>query len=107
MVVPAASLQIAMTVATKRAALVFDRLPASSVLFYGYGMGEAVAVAATIDPTRVEPFIEAMQTFTDEEILGHPDADPRRMRHAASSRIALDNVVREIVSANPKPGAIT
>jgi hypothetical protein len=106
MVVPAASLQCAMTAETKRVALLFDRLPVSTVLFYGYGMGEAVAVAATIDSARVEPLVEAMQAFTDEEILGHTDVDPRRMRQAVTSRNDLIDVVREIVSANPKPGAI-
>ena len=95
-----------MTVETKRVALLFDQLGFSSVIFYGYGMGEAVAVAATIDSARVEPLVEAMQAFTDEEILGHPDTDPRRMRQAVSSRNDLLDVVREIVSGNPKPGAI-
>jgi hypothetical protein len=107
MVVPAASLQCAMTAATKRVALLFDRLPVSTVLFYGYGMGEAVAVAATIDSSRVEPLTDALQAFTDEEILGHPDVDPRRMRQAVSSRNDLLDLVREIVSAHPKPGAIS
>jgi hypothetical protein len=96
-----------MTAATKRVALLFDQLGFSTVLFYGYGMGEAVAVAATIDPTHVEPAVEAMKAFTDEEILGHPDVDPRRMRQAVTRRNDLIDVVREIVSANPKPGAIT
>jgi hypothetical protein len=106
MVVPAASLQFAMTAETKRVALLFDRLPVSTVLFYGYGMGEAVAVAATIDSARVEPLVEALKAFADEEILGHPEVDPRRMQEAVASRNDLIYVVREIVSANPKPGAI-
>ena len=106
MVVPAVSLHCAMTVETKRVALLFDQLGFSSVIFYGYGMGEAVAVAATIESARVEPLVETMQAFSDEEILGHPDTDPRRMRQAVSSRNDLLDVVREIVSGNPKPGAI-
>ena len=96
-----------MTAATKRVALLFDQFGFSSVIFYGYGMGEAVAVAATIDRTRMEPLVEAMQAFTDEEILGHPEADSRRVQQAVSSRNDLIDVVREIVIANPKPGAIT
>ena len=76
-----------MTVQTRRVALLFDRtLGGSTVLFYGYGMGEAVAVAATIDPGRVEPLIEAMQAFTDDEILGHPDAESRARSAGASDR---------------------
>ena len=97
-----------MTAQTRRVALLFDRtLGGSTVLFYGYGMGEAVAVAATIDPGRVEPLIEAMQAFTDEEILGHPDAEPARMLMAVTSRNDLMNVVRESVTTHPKPGAIS
>ena len=94
-----------MTEATKRLALLFDRLPVSAMLSYGYGMGEAVAVAATIDSARVEPLVEALQGFSDEEILGHPDVDPQRMGQAVMSRNDLIDVVHEIVSANPKPGA--
>ncbi len=86
--------------------MLFDRLPVSAVLFYGYGMGEAVAVAATIDSARVEPLIEALQGFSDEEILGRPDVDSLRMRQAVMSRNDLIDVVHEIVSANPKAGAI-
>jgi hypothetical protein len=106
MAVPAALLQCPMTAETRRVTLLFDRLAFSTVLFYGYGMGEAVAVAATIDSGRVEPLVEAMQGFTDEEILGHPEVDSRRMRQAVTSRNDLIDVVREIVRANPKPGAI-
>jgi hypothetical protein len=95
-----------MTAETRRVALLFDRLSGSTVLVYGYGIGEAVAVAATIGSARVEPLVEALRGFTDEEILGHPDVDPRRLLQAVSRRNDLMGVVREIVSANPKPGAI-
>ena len=77
------------------------------MLFYGYGIGEAVAVAATIDSARVEPLVEALQEFTDDEILGHADVDLRRLLQAVSRRNDLIAVVREIVSEDPKPGAIT
>ena len=87
--------------------MLFDRLPGSSVLFSGYGKGEAVAIAATIDSGRVGPLVEVMQAFTDQEILGDPDVEPRRMRIAVASRNDLMDVVHEIVSANPKPEAIS
>jgi hypothetical protein len=72
MVVPAASLKCAMTGRNQTCCVVVDRLPVSTVLFYKYNMGEAVAVAVTIDSARVEPLVDEMQAFADEEILGHP-----------------------------------
>jgi hypothetical protein len=42
-------------------------------------MGEAVAVAATIDWARAEPLVESLQVFADEEVLGHPDVDLQRL----------------------------
>jgi hypothetical protein len=70
-------------------------------------MGEAVAVAAIIDPGRVEPLVAAVQAFADEQILGYPDVDPPRMWQAGTSRNDLMDVVVEIVSAHPKSGAIS
>lgn len=95
-----------MTAQTRRVALLFDRLGFSVVVLYGYGMGEAVALAATIDPGRVEPHIAALDAFTDQEILGHPDVDPHRMQAVIRIRNDLMDVIREIVSSHPKPGAI-
>jgi hypothetical protein len=106
MVVPAAALLLPTSAQTRRVALLLDQMGSSTVVFYGYGMGEAVAVAATIDPGRVEPHIAALDAFTDEEILGHPDVDPHRMRSAVRFRNDLIEVIRDIVSRHPKPGAI-
>jgi hypothetical protein len=78
--------------------LLVDRLSGSTVPFYGYAIGGAVAVAATIDSACVEPIVEATQVFPDAAILGHPDVDSR-MRQAVSSRSDLIDVVREIITA--------
>jgi hypothetical protein len=85
-------------------AALFDRLRYSAVLHFGYGMGEALALAATIDPRRIEPLALALCAFTDHEIRGHLDSDQQRTMIAVSTRNDLVGVVRTLVSAHPKPG---
>ena len=90
---------------TRWAAELFDRLRFSVVLQYGYGMGEAVVVAASLAPNRIGPLVDAMRAFTDDELVGVPGGDDDRLRHAVASRNELMEVVREIVRAHPKPSA--
>jgi hypothetical protein len=102
LVVQVEDLQIPMTESVRRAAVVCDALGFSAVLHYGYGMGEAVAVAASMAPTLVEPLANACRDVTDDQLFGRPDTDFQR---AVRCRNDLIDVVRRIVSANPKPGA--
>jgi hypothetical protein len=105
MVVPAASMTALIDPSTRWAAELFDRLPVSVVLQYGYGMGEAVVVAASLAPDRIGPLVDAMREFTDDGLLGVPGRDEHKLRLAVTSRNELMDVVREIVRVHPKPGA--
>jgi hypothetical protein len=106
MTVRMVDLRIPMTPPIKRLAVLLERLP-SMVLSYGYGKAEALAIAATTDPDRIDPLVAALKSFTDNEILGHPDADRHRAQVAVTCRNDLMEAVRDIVSAQPKPGAAT
>lgn len=93
-----------MTPQVKRLAVLLERLP-SMVLQYGYGKAEALAVAAASDPGRIDPLVAALKSFTDNEILGLPEADRHRAQVAVTCRDELMEAVRQIVSEHPKPGA--
>ena len=101
--VPLADLDLPMTESVRRAAMLFEQLGVSTVMFFGYGRGEAVAVAAVIAPDRVEPLAERLAAFSDGEIIGRIASG---LWLAASARNGLLETATEIVRANPKPGAV-
>lgn len=63
-------------------------------------------LAASLVPHRVDPLIDAMRAFTDEDLLGFPGGDQTRLFAAVASRNDLMDVITEIAGAHPKPGAI-
>lgn len=96
---------IPMTPQVRRLAVLFEQLPFSRVLSYGYRNGEALALAASIDPELIDPLVAALKSFTDGEILGRDDVDVHRSRVAVGCRNELMEAVRDIVAAHPKSGA--
>jgi hypothetical protein len=105
MVVPVASMPGEIEPSIRWAAELFDRLPFSVVLQYGYGMGEAVVIAASMAPDRIVLLVDAMREFTDEELLGIPGRVDDKLRSAVTSRNDLMSVVRDIIRAHPKQEA--
>jgi pimeloyl-ACP methyl ester carboxylesterase len=101
--VPLADLDLPMTESVRRSAMLFEQLGFSNVVYFGYGMGEAVAVAASIAPDRVEPLAARLDAFSDDQILGMIDSDPVL---AVRARNVLLDTVSEIVGANPKAGVL-
>jgi hypothetical protein len=87
---------------TRWAAELFDQLPVSTVLMYGYGMGEAVVVAAERFPQRIAFLVEQMRSFTDDELLGRTGPDSEGIHAAVNARNALVDTVTEIVRDHPK-----
>jgi hypothetical protein len=85
---------------TRRMAVLVERLRYSGVLHLGYGMGEAIVVAATNEPDRMRPFIESACQFSDGQFLG-ADRFPEGVA-AVAARNALLLEVRQIVSRYPK-----
>ena len=86
--------------AVRRLAEMAEGLGYSLVLHLGYGMGEAVVVAAAREPGRVRPFIDSACRFSDDQLRG---ADDSPEGHAAvRARNSLLVEVREIISRFPK-----
>lgn len=94
-----ADVDLPMSAPVARVAHLLERLGFSAVLEYGFGMGEAVAVAAAHEAARVEPLAFALGSYTDSEILGQGGDN---VRAAVAARNELIAVVRDIVIREPK-----
>jgi len=100
--IPLDELDIDVDPPVRRMAELAEGLGYSSVLHLGYGMGEAVVVAAGRAPDRIGPLVELASRFSDEQLRG-ADSSPQGIA-AVRARNALLLEVREIVSAIPKAG---
>lgn len=98
-----ADVDLPMTDSVRRAATLFEQLGVSNVVYFGYGMGEAVAVAASIAPDRVEPLACRLDAFSDDQIVGRIGS-PSLL--AMNARNDLLETVSEIANANAKPAAV-
>ncbi len=67
--IPLDQLDVEVDPATRRMAEMAESLGYSDVLQFGYGIGEAVVVAAAQEPDRVRPFVEAALRFSDYQLL--------------------------------------
>jgi pimeloyl-ACP methyl ester carboxylesterase len=101
--VPLADVDLPMTESVRRAATLFEQLGVSNVVYVGYGMGEAGAVAASIAPDRIEPLADRLDAFSDDQIVGRIDSHSLL---AVTARNDLLDTVSEIAHANPKPAAV-
>lgn len=98
--VPLKEMDVNVDPAVRRLAETAEGLGYSFVLHLGYGMGEAVVVAATREPGRVRPFIDAACRFSDDQLRG-ADTSPEG-RAAVKARNALLVEVRKVISGFPK-----
>ena len=96
MTIPVGDLDIAMTPEVRRIAILADQFSWSNVLQYGYGMGEAIAVAATLDPTTIEALAAKLTCYSDDDIAGLPTSDTHRL-------LAAVVAVHDIIATHPKP----
>ena len=103
MTIPVGDLDIAMTPEVRRIAILADQFSWSNVLQYGYGMGEAIAVAATLDPTTIEALAAQLTAYSDDDIAGQPISDIHRSLTVIADRNQLMAAVRDIIATHPKP----
>lgn len=97
--VPASDVEAAVHPEVRRLASLLDVSPALSVLDLGYGQGEAVIISTAREPRRMAPYLEAVLSFTDAEIVG---VDSARGDAAVSATNELMRQARAILSENPR-----
>lgn len=102
--VPLADVTAPMSPATRRVAGLVDATGVSRVFDLGYGIGEAVAVAADLAPERILSLVDRLAGFDDDAIRGVPDT--RDVHAAVHARNNLVEVCRDVLTAHPKPGRL-
>jgi hypothetical protein len=87
---------------TRRMAVLVEGLGHSRVLDLGFGMGEAIIVAAQRDPARLRPLIPAACEFSDDELRGVGRS--ARIASALGARHEMVSAARDVVARISKTG---
>ena len=97
--VPVRQLTTPMTANLRRVAVLIDAMGVSNVLHFGYGMGEAVVVAASFAPAEIVPRVDRLAGFDDDEIRGAVQS--LQGVDAVHQRLQLLSAVYQVVCRHP------